>query len=171
MTAQTGGSRTAALHMCFRQSWNHLSNQRCGRDVTKRQSVGPPARKGHGTEAKLLSPDQLYGSSLESVFFKFCSLSVHIWCDWGNSKCTKMQHCKSLLRKRRQSHFKWAVSKANLESYLQRWKKPLIWGWKSFAFVCPSTAGNYINVNQMLDLLTLGSCHVIEYIKRAKDGT
>lgn len=28
-----------------------------------------------------------------------------------------------------------------------------------------------INVNQMLDLLTLGTCHVIQYLKRAKDGT
>lgn len=50
-------------------------------------------------------------------------------------------------------------------------KKALIWGWKSFGFVCPSTAGNYINVNQMLDLLTFRSCHVIQYIKRPKDRT
>lgn len=56
MTAQTGGSRTAALHMGFRQSWYHLINQRCGLDIRKCPSVGPPAREELGQNQDCCHP-------------------------------------------------------------------------------------------------------------------
>lgn len=156
MTAQTGGSRTAALHTGLRQGWYLLSNQRCGLDTRKCQSVRPPAREEHGTKARLLSPDWPYVSSLERTLFKFCLLSLHTWYDWGNSKCIKIYRCTSLFMQTQTKPHQGGSFIANLQTYLQRWEKVSEDESVSVLFVqTPQVI--IINVNQTLEWLTLGT--------------
>lgn len=70
-----------------------------------------------------------------------------------------------------QSHTKGAISQQTYRHIFKDGKKVSYLKMKVSVLFVQTLQVIIINVNQMLDLLTLGTCHVIQHIKRAKDGT